>query len=46
MNLKLYLEAVELADIFEIHENFFELDFKILSAERFPCLSLAFIIQS
>lgn len=35
MNLKLYLEAVELADIFKTHENFFELDFKILSQKDF-----------
>ena len=46
MNLKLELETVELPDIFKTHEKSFELDFKILSSERFPCLSLAFIIQS
>lgn len=46
MKVKLELEAAELPDIFKTHENFFELDFKSHSSERFPCFSLAFIIQS
>ena len=46
MKAKLELEAAELPDIFKTHENFFDLDFKSLSSERFPCFSLAFMIQS